>query len=74
MNQSYKQIPRKVRILACWCSLVGRKFFHAEFATKLQNALNKIPEMFVNCKQSSYLSHVFNLQKVTFFSFIQLIW
>ena len=34
-----------------------------------KNALDKIPEMFLNL-----LSDVFNLQKVTFFNIIQLIW
>ena len=35
-----------------------------------KKAFDKIPEMFVNCKQS----YVFSLQKVIFFIFIQLIW
>ena len=41
-----------------------------------KNALDKIPEMFLNCKQSSYytVSNVFNLQKVPILIFIQLIW
>ena len=34
-----------------------------------KNALDKIPEMFLNL-----LNDVFNLQKVTFFNIIQLIW
>ena len=38
------------------------------------NALDKIGEMFLNLEQSSLLSDVFNLQKVPFFIFTQLIW
>ena len=36
---------------------------------KGKNALDKIPEMFVNCIIKILLSDFFNLQKVTFFHF-----
>ena len=31
-----------------------KNYFHAEFATTSKNALDKIPEMVVNCQQISY--------------------
>ena len=66
MKQSYKQITRKRRTSACRCLLVGKKIiFLLNFQQNRKNPLNKIPEMFVNCKQSN----VFSLQKSYFFHF-----
>ena len=51
-------------------------YFHAEFATKSSKCTWQNPWkwMFVTCKQSSYKVTFLNLQKVPFFSFIELIW
>ena len=55
IKQSYKQIPRKRRTLACRCLLVGRKniFLTLNLQENHKNALDLIPEMpVVNCQQS----------------------
>ena len=55
-RQSYKQIPRQRRTLVCRCSLVhvGRTIFVMNLQQNRKNARDDIPEMFVNCQQSSY--------------------
>ena len=46
MKQSYKQIPRKRRTLDCWCLLVGKNYFHTEFAKKIVKIhLTKAPKV-----------------------------
>ena len=45
--------------------------YYFEFATKDYNALDKIPEMFVNCKQSSYYVAFLIHKRLIFFSFAQ---
>ena len=54
LKQSYKQIPRKRRTLACQCLLVGRKLSSRWICNKMVKMhMTVFPEMFVNRKQSS---------------------
>ena len=48
MKQSYKQIRRKRLTLVCQCLLVGFIIFILNLQQNRKNALDKIPEMFVN--------------------------
>ena len=55
MKQSYNEIPEERQTLPCQCLLAGRKLFSCRICNKsLKKSLDKIPEMFVNCKQRSY--------------------
>ena len=55
MKQSYEQIPRKRRTLSSRRLLVGRKIsFMLNLQQNRKNAFDKIPEIFANCRQSSY--------------------
>ena len=54
LKQSYKQIPRKRRTLACQCLLVGRKLSSRWICNKIVKMhMIVFPEIFVNRKQSS---------------------
>ena len=70
VKQSTKQIPRKWGTLACQCWLEGIKkmIFMLNLQQNRKNALDKTPEMFVNCKQSSYWLTVL-IYKSHFFHF-----
>ena len=50
MKQSYKQIPRKWQTLAASVYWLVENYCHANCQQKCKNTLDKIPEMFVNCK------------------------
>ena len=53
----------------------GRQRIMLNLQTNCKNALDKIPEMLVLKLQTKFLlSDAFNLQKVTFFIFVQLMW
>ena len=53
----------------------GRQRIMLNLQTNRKNALDKIPEMLVLKLQTKFLlSDAFNLQKVTFFIFVQLMW
>ena len=61
-------MPRKRPTLACQCLLVGFIIFILNLQQNRKNALDKIPEMFVNCKLSSY-QVTFVIYKKLLFSF-----
>ena len=71
MKPSYIQIPRKRRTLACYSLLVGRKIiFMLNLQQNRKNALDKILEIFVNCKQSTHqVTFLFTNEKSYFFHF-----
>ena len=53
----------------------GRQRIMLNLQANCKNALDKIPEMLVLKLQTKFLlSDAFNLQKVTFFIFVQLMW
>ena len=48
MKQSYKQIPRQRRALACWCLLLGRKLFLCWIRNKMIKVKNDHRSKFSN--------------------------
>ena len=67
-SHANKIVPRKRPTLACRCLLVEFIIFILNLQQNRKNALDKIPEMFVNCKLSSY-QVTFVIYKKLLFSF-----
>ena len=75
INEAFVQTnTKKATNLVCRCSLVGRKLFSYWICNKIVKCIGQNPRNVRKLWTKSLPSDVCNLQKFTFFSFIQLVW